>query len=183
MAELSQHNTEEALSRFAVNVIKAARSNLTRKDKNVSSALYKSFEKKVHVGPNSFELEIAYAFYGDFQDKGVQGFTDNRRAPDSPFKMGSGKSSGGGKLYPAIFKWVKDRGIQFNDRSTGRFMTHEQTAHLVAASVWHKGIKATRFITNPFNKAFQRLPGQLVEAFALDVEGFLEDTLNNNIQP
>jgi hypothetical protein len=57
-------------------------------------------------------------------------------------------------------------------------MSYDQTAFLIARSVYHKGITASRFFTKPFEKGFERLPTEIVEAYALDIEKFAQETLN-----
>ena len=44
-------------------------------------------------------------------------------------------------------------------------------------AIFEKGIKPSLFFTKPFEKAFERLPDELVEAYGLDVEQFLKYTI------
>ena len=169
--------TETYLNNFAKYVIQQSRSNLTKGDKNVDKKLYNSLDKEVEVGANSFRLAFEMEDYGQFQDKGVKGKTSSTKAPNSPFKFGSGTGEKGG-LTKGIDKWVKKRRIQFKDKKSGKFLSYQSTAFLITRSIYHKGIKPSLFFTKPFNKAFERLPEELVEAYGLDVENFIEFTLN-----
>jgi hypothetical protein len=51
-------------------------------------------------------------------------------------------------------------------------------AQIVARNIYFRGIKPSLFFTKPFEKAFERLPNELVEAYGLDVEQFLQYTIN-----
>ena len=57
-------------------------------------------------------------------------------------------------------------------------MSYQSTAFLVRNGIFKNGIKPSLFFTKPFEKAFERLPDELVEAYGLDVEQFLEYTIN-----
>jgi hypothetical protein len=107
--------------------------------------------------------------YGTFQDKGVSG---TKRKYDTPFSYKSKKPP----LKP-ITDWVTKRRFQFR-KDDGKFMSYKSTAFLVRNSIFKKGIKPSLFFTKPFEKAFERLPDELIEAYGLDVEQFLEYTIN-----
>lgn len=169
--------TEISLNNFAKYVIQQSRSNLTKGGKNVNKKLYNSINKEIEVGANSFRLAFLMEDYGAFQDKGVKGKTSSTKAPNSPFKFGSGTGKKGG-LTKGIFDWVTKKRIQFKDKRTGKFMSYQNTSFLITRSVYNKGIKPSLFFTKPFEKAFQRLPDELIEAYGLDVEQFLQYTIN-----
>jgi len=59
-------------------------------------------------------------------------------------------------------------------------MSFKQTGILIAIGKKNKGIKPTMFFTKPFQKAFERLPNELIEAFALDVDNLLDYGINKN---
>lgn len=167
---------KEALDNFGKYVVQQSRSNLTKKDKNVSKGLYNSLKYETKVSKNSFELTINMLDYGQFIDKGVKGFSSSAKAPTSPFKFGSRSGKKGG-LTKGIDKWVRARRFQFKDRKTGKFLSYDSTAFLVRRSIWHKGIETTNFLTTPFNRAFKRLPDEVVEAYGLDVENLMRTTI------
>ena len=161
--------TEKYLNDFAKYVIQQSRSNLTKGDKNVNKNLYNSLDKEIEVGANSFRLAFLMEDYGKFQDKGVSG---TERKYNTPFSYKSKRPP----LKP-ITDWVKSRRFQFRQKN-GKFMSYQSTAFLVRNSIFKKGIKPSLFFTKPFEKAFERLPDELVEAYGLDVEQFLEYTIN-----
>lgn len=171
-----REHTESTLKAFNNYVIQQARTNLTKGGKNVSKQLYDSLNSEVKAMPNSFESYIEMEMYGQFQDKGVKGKTSSTKAPNSPFKFGSGTGKKGG-LTSGIKSWVTAKRFQFRDKEKGRFLSYESTAFLITKSIYNKGMKPTNFFTAPFEKAFKRLPDDIVEAYGLDVETFLKFTL------
>lgn len=162
-------NTKEYLNSFAKYIIQQSRSNLTKQGKNVDKKLYNSLDKEIEVGANSFRLSFLMEDYGTFQDKGVSG---TKRKYDTPFSYKSKRPP----LKP-ITDWVKKRRFQFK-KENGKFMSYESTSFLIRNSIFAKGIKPSLFFTKPFEKAFERLPDELIEAYGLDVEQFLQYTIN-----
>ena len=174
--------TRNALNTFAKYVIQQSRTNLTKGRKkygsyNDTKKLYNSLDSDVKVSKNSFQLEFLMEDYGVFLDKGVRGKTSSSKAPNSPFRFGSGTGKKGG-LTNGINKWVRRKGFQFRDKK-GRFMSYDSTAFLISRSIYNKGTKPSLFFTKPFEKAFKNLPKELVESFALDVEQLIKTTVNN----
>ena len=166
---LVKNNTKEYLNAFAKYVIQQSRSNLSKQNKNVDKKLYNSLDKEIEVGANSFRLAFLMEDYGTFQDKGVSG---TQKKYNTPFSYKSKKPP----LKP-ITDWVKKRRFQFR-KDNGKFMSYQSTAFLVRNGIFKNGIKPSLFFTKPFEKAFERLPNELVEAYGLDVEQFLEYTIN-----
>jgi hypothetical protein len=172
----NKEQTYNYLNTFAKYVIQQSRSNLSKQGKTNTKALYNSLESEIEVGANSFRLAFLVTDYAEFVDKGVRGKTSSAKAPNSPFKFGTGSGVKGG-LTEGIDKWVRQKGIQFKDKKTGRFLSYQNTSFLIARAIYHKGIKPSLFFTKPFEKAFERLPDELVEAYGLDVEQFLKYTI------
>lgn len=166
---LDRKNTKEYLNAFAKYVIQQSRSNLSKQNKNVDKKLYNSLDKEIEVGANSFRLTFLMEDYGTFQDKGVSG---TQKKYNTPFSYKSKKPP----LKP-ITDWVKKRRFQFR-KENGKFMSYQSTAFLVRNGIFKNGIKPSLFFTKPFEKAFERLPDELVEAYGLDVDQFLEYTIN-----
>jgi hypothetical protein len=150
-------NTEKALERFGRYLVIESRKNLTRKKKNVTKSLYDSLDYKVKAMPNSFEFDFLMNEYGEWVDKG-------RKAGKNP-------------PFSPIREWVQNRRIQFRDNS-GKFQTYDQTAWAVVGGIGRNGIEASHFYSRPFKLGYDRLPDQIVEAYALDIEDFLEFTID-----
>jgi hypothetical protein len=167
---LDNKNTKEYLNAFAKYVIQQSRSNLSKQNKNVDKKLYNSLDNEIEVGANSFRMAFLMEDYGTFQDKGVSG---TKRKYNTPFSYKSKKPP----LKP-ITEWVTKRRFQFRNKETGKFMSYKSTAFLVRNGIFKNGIKPSLFFTKPFEKAFERLPDELIEAYGLDVEQFLEYTIN-----
>lgn len=166
---LDNKNTKEYLNAFAKYVIQQSRSNLSKQNKNVDKKLYNSLDNEIEVGANSFRMAFLMEDYGTYQDKGVSG---TKRKYNTPFSYKSKKPP----LKP-ITEWVTKRRFQFR-KDNGKFMSYKSTAFLVRNGIFKNGIKPSLFFTKPFEKAFERLPDELVEAYGLDVEQFLEYTIN-----
>lgn len=162
------------LDAFGKYVVKQSRANLTRKKKKDTGELYKSLDYDLFVSKTeaSFSLSFKMADYGEFIDKGVKGVSSSAKAPNSPYKFGTGSGKKGG-LTEGVDKWVTRKRIQFKDRKSGKFMSYKQTAYLIRNSIWNKGIETTNFFTKPLEDAFKRLPDALVEAFGLEVDNIL----------
>ena len=166
--------TQKVLNAFGKYVIQQSRTNLTKGKKNVTKKLYDSIDFNVKVMPNSFYMEFLMEDYAMFQDRGVKGVKEGTSLSGFSYKPSSNVI--GFEYATGTFaKWAKFRGLQFRD-SKGRFMSFKQTGILMAIGKKNKGIKPSLFFTKPFEKAFKRLPEDLVDAFALDVESYFDYT-------
>ena len=150
-------NTKKALDRLGKYLVKESRKNLTRKKKNVTNSLYESLDYDLKVMPNSFEFDFLMNEYGEWVDKG-------RKAGKNP-------------PFSPIREWVQNRKIQFRSNK-GKFQTYDQTAWAIVGGIGKKGIPASNFYSRPFKLGYAKLPDQIVEAYALDVEQFLDFTID-----
>ena len=171
-------NVEKELKNFAKYVVTKSRMNLRSSNKNSSGSLSKSLDSDVKVSKNSFQLSFIMEEYGVYQDKGVKGKSSSSKAPNSPFKFGTGTGRKGG-LSEGINKWVKRKRFQFRDKKSGKFLSYDSTAFLISRSIYQKGIAPSLFFTKPFEKAFKGLNKDLVEAYKLDVEALMKNSINN----
>ena len=164
--------TQKVLEAFGTRVIKGARTNLTKSGKNASKELYNSFKNEVKAYPNSFQLTMTAKEYWVYQDKGVSGIETKFNTPFSYKEKQAGTLKG--MPPPSAFdKWNIRRGRA--GRSTlGTFLPRKSLNFATAVSVFKYGIKPTSFLTTPFERAFKRLPQELIEAYALDSEKFLK---------
>lgn len=175
---MDKAEVQKALERFRNHVISVSKRNLTNQNKNVSKKLYNSIRGDVKAMPNSFSLQFYMEDYGAYQDLGVKGKSSSSKAPQSPFKFGSGTGKEGG-LRKGIFDWVKKRRFQFKDRKSGRFLSYESTAFLITRGIYNKGMKPSMFFTKPFESAYKNLPDELVQSFALDTEKLFNQQIDN----
>ena len=169
-------NVQEELYKFKKYVIQQSKSNLTKGGKNVSKSLYNSIKGEAKAMPNSFYLNFEMEPYGQFLDKGVKGKNSSSKAPNSPFKFGSGTGKKGG-LTQGIDRWVRARRFQFRDKETGKFLSYESTAFMITRSIYSKGTKPTLFFTKPFNKYFEKLPEELITRYGLDASELFNYTI------
>jgi len=154
---MNGENTKRVLDKFGKYLVKESRKNLTRKKKNVTNSLYESLDYDLKAMPNSFEFDFLMNEYGEWVDKGRKA---GKNPPFSPLR-----------------KWVEDRRIQFRSNK-GKFQTYDQTAWAIVKSIGKKGIPASNFYSRPFQLGYKKLPNEIVEAYALDVEEFLDFTID-----
>ena len=175
MSKLKLPEVEQAFIRYNKRVIKAARATLTREGRNVTKAMYDSLGYTYEAFPNSIQNNFVGSFYADFQDKGVKGNQSSERAPDSPYSF---KSSTTMVPFSEILKWVTARRFQFRDRNSGRFMSYNSTAFLIARSIPKKGLKATKFLSRHAIANVDKLAKELQEAFSIDFgKALLDDKI------
>ncbi len=159
----------DALNKFAKYVVQQSRSNLTKGKKNVSKGLYDSIGYNLKKNPNSFSLSFIMDEYGAYQDKGVSG---KKKKYNTPFSYRN-------KMPPIkpLSDWAKAKNIRLRD-AKGRFQkgSYKTIGFLIARSIYNKGIKPSLFFTKPFEKAFERLPEELVQSYALEVKDFMKFT-------
>ena len=154
---MNGENTKRVLDKFGKYLVKESRKNLTRKKKNVTNSLYESLDYDIKAMPNSFEFDFLMNEYGEWVDRGRKA---GKNPPFSPLR-----------------KWVEDRRIQFRSNK-GRFQTYDQTAWAIVKSIGKKGIPASNFYSRPVQLGYAKLPNEIVEAYALDVEEFLDFTID-----
>tara|TARA_R100000278_G_C5469652_1_gene164013 strand:+ start:1264 stop:1797 length:534 start_codon:yes stop_codon:yes gene_type:complete len=170
-------NTKKAFETFAALVVQQARNNLTRKNKNASGDLFKSLGHRLNVGKNSIELEFFMEDYGMFQDQGVRGsLSTYRESQNSKFSFTN-------KRPPAkpLEKWLKLKRFQFRDKQ-GKFMSYKNMSYIIANSMFKKGIKASLFFTKPFEDAFLKLPEEIIQKFALDIDDLFDFSVDDPIK-
>lgn len=155
--ENRNRNTQLALEKFGKYLVTESRKNLTRKNKNNTRKLYDSLRYEVDVTANAVNFDFIMEEYGEWVDKG------RKKGTMPPQKE--------------IFKWVQKKGIQFRD-NRGKFKTYESTAWAIAKSIKKRGIPATDFYSRPFNLGYAKLPNDVVQAYALDIQDFLEFSIN-----
>lgn len=166
----------KALDRFVKHVTSRAKANLTNGDRNVSKRLYNSIKGEVTINSERTTVKFFMEKYGDFQDQGVKGKNSSAKAPNSPFKFGSGRGKEGG-LTDSIQKWVEARRLQFKDRKTGKFMSYRATAFLITRSIYSKGLKPTLFFTKPYQAALKNLPQELAKEYGLEVKKLFKESI------
>lgn len=162
-------SVKETLELFGKRVEQQSKSNLTRRDKRATDKLYESVSFDLEVHKNSFRMAFKLEDYWEFVDKGVKGALSDAKAPNSPFSYKD-------KMPPTkVFdRWIIKRG--FAPRKNGKFQSRESLKFAIATNVFKFGIKTTNFFSRPFENEFKKLPTEVVEAYGLELESFLQFT-------
>jgi|TARA_R110001606_G_scaffold355358_2_gene506310 hypothetical protein len=177
--------TSDAMHAFGKYVVQQSRSRLS-KAKTTKGTLYNSINYRFEMMPNSliikfpFMKDIDYAKYQDLGVKGTKSVYPNTRT--SPFKFGTGTGKKGG-LTKSIDKWIKSKRFQFqqpkkikvkgkevDNPKAGKFMSYKTMTFLISRSIYQKGIPAKHFYSKSFDLGYNKLPKEIIEAFALDVK-------------
>ena len=175
--------TQDYLEIFADNVVGRSKNNLKRKNKVASSSLIDSIDYDLLVSPNSFKLTFEMQDYWEFVDAGVKGVGGNKadgskwkkkRVTNSKFKYKNKKPP----IFPELNSWSIRKGIAPRD-SSGRFTKRRSLLFAISNSIFHTGLETTKFFTKPFDDEFKDLPEELIEAYALDLDNFLEFATND----
>jgi len=175
---LKLEKVNKTIQMFRDYVIREAKDNLKRSGHNNTSSLANSIKGEV-VTEDAFTI-VGFTMndYGTFVDLGVKGKTSSNKAPNSPYKFGSGSGRKGG-LTQGINKWVRQKGFQFRDKK-GRFLSYDSTAYLITRSIFHKGIKPSLFFTKPFEAGYKKyIDIDLVKAFGQDIETMIDYNLKD----
>lgn len=167
---LDNENAKRFLTDFRNYVVKESKSNLTRLKKSSSKKLYNSIKGNVKVSKNSMSVDFQMEEYGLFQDKGVSG---KRKKYKTPYTYKS-------KMPPPkkLDKWIVRKGIAPRNEK-GQLMTRKSLQFVIARGIYINGIKPSLFFTKPFEKAYKRMPNELIEKYGLDLDNFLEHTLKD----
>tara|TARA_R110002020_G_scaffold48090_4_gene137312 strand:- start:479 stop:991 length:513 start_codon:yes stop_codon:yes gene_type:complete len=149
------------LNKFAKEVIKQARTRLTKGKKVVTRELYDSLEYEINQTPEGITVAFFMEQYGLFQDKGVSG---KKRKYGTPYSYKS-------KMPPpsALDQWIVRKGIAPRDKK-GKFIKRKSLQYMIARSIFLKGIKPSLFFTKPFEMYYDKLKVKLPKEFAKDAE-------------
>lgn len=170
---------EKTIKRFRDYVIQQSRSNLSKSGHNNTKGLYNSLKGEIVTDKGFSIVGFSMDDYGMFVDKGVKGKTSSAKAPDSPYRFGTGTGRKGG-LTQGINKWVKQKGFQFRDRKSGKFLSYDSTAYLITRSIFNKGIKPSLFFTKPFEAGYKKyIDVDLMKAFGQDMETIIDFNLKD----
>jgi hypothetical protein len=170
---MNQDETRKALEELKKYVIQQSKSNLSKMRKNSSKKLYNSIDGEVDVFPNSIQLLFTMEGYGFFQDKGVSG---KEKKYNTPFSYKN-------KMPPpkAFDKWIVRKGIAPKDKN-GKFISRKSLRFLIARAVFKNGIKPSLFFTKPFEKAIQRMPKDIAQAYGLDAGKLIDGIMKQNFK-
>ena len=183
------NKTKKALQDFGKNVVIAAKKNLKKQRKRRNGKSYplvnsgqleRSVDDKVKTSPNSFQLEFMFADYGAYLDAGVDGTKTKYGLRKFGLKTFSYKT----KMPPiaTILKWTNSKRLRLRNKETGKFTKggQQSLAFMIARSIFRHGQKPSYWFTEAFEIAYKKLPQELIDKYALDVESFLDQTTQIN---
>lgn len=166
--------TSELLEKYKNYVVQQSRANLSKLKKKNSLKLYNSIKGEILTEDNYSLIGFTMEDYGFYQDQGVKGakgkFQTRNDYKKEGFSFGKNRGVKGG-LTQSINRWVVQKGIQFRDKESGRFLSYKSTAFLIIRSIYQKGLKPSLFFTKPFLRGYQKyIETDLMKAYAQDVE-------------
>lgn len=166
---LADKYLRDELNKFAKYVIQQSRSNLTKGKKNASKELYNSLGYEVSQSAKTTSLAFNMADYGKFQDRGVSG---TKKKYNTPYSYTT-------KMPPrkAFDKWIVRKGIAPRGKG-GKFLSRQSLQYLIARAIYQKGIKPSLFFTKPFERAFKRLPDDLIKQYSIGLEKQIQLNIN-----
>lgn len=163
---------EREVDTYGAEVTRRAQLVLEEEGKNATGNLSLNIQHEVRYDENgnvSIAWPMATAPYWQFVEKGVRGAINDAKAPNSPFKFGSGSGPAGG-LRPAIRQWINDKPIsQWRDLTTGRFMSYDTMAKRISRKVYLYGIAPTPFLGPSIRELFANYKRRLERAYASDI--------------
>lgn len=173
MPAFEPRHLEETFDKFGKYVVQQARTNLTKKKKNVSKKLYNSigYASKPSKSGMSFSFEFFMEDYGEFQDKGVSGI---KKKYNTPYSYKNKKPPIG-----PLDKWIVKRGFKSIRDEQGRFIKRRSLAFAIQNKIYRDGIKPSHFFSRAFALGYKRMPQEIRRAFKLDVEQFMKFTLKD----
>ena len=166
---LARQEVNKVLSLFGAKVVTESRRNFRKK--NASGRGIRSLDFDIEAFEKSFSMTFEMEDYMEFQDKGVSG---TEKKYNTPFRYTTKKPPT--KVFD---RWIIRRGLAARD-AQGRFLSRESLKFALSNHIFKFGIKPSLFFTKPFEKHFRNLPDELIEAYGLDVERFMEQTLKDN---
>lgn len=173
---MERDEVQKTLDKFIERVVNQSKRSLTLQSKNKTRKLHKSISGDAKVNPNSFELSFSMEDYGKFQDRGVKG-VGGRKADGSTWRRHRVTRNGFDLNRPYSFKSLRPPASAFRTDKINRPVSLGRS-FATAETVYRQGIRTSEFFTKPFESAFRDLPDELVEAYGLDIEDFLDFALN-----
>ena len=188
----------KAFKIFGDYMVAESQKNLKQEGKG-GGPLYNSISYEITDEKTKVILDFFMEDYGLFQDQGVKGKDPKKvssnakitgqQAPNSPYKFGSGSAKGTWEDFVrSISSWAQIKNIRLRQytykdgkkKSTGKFAkgSYDTIGQVIARNIYNRGLKPSFFYTKPYEKAFNNLPEELFEAYALEFEKGIK-TKNN----
>jgi hypothetical protein len=184
---MSLENLENYLNSFGKQVVKDAKKNLSKAGKGGGN-LERSIKFNVVKSGDVLDVEFSMADYGTFVDKGVKGaggtikskdskhkgsyggrrwyITWEGKRKDSPYKFGSGRSSG--SIYKGISSFIRKKNINKSTVS-GKFISATGIKIAIVKVLWVKGIHGISFFQKSLMRGMKNFAENYGKALGEDI--------------
>ena len=174
-------NTVDELQATGKEIIRRARIRLARNKKNVTGRLRDSMKAEVDIVEPKDTVFLAFTFkgadYWRFVDLGVKGSRSSKKAPNSPYRFGTGSGRKGG-LTAGIDRWVIQKNIKGTRDEQGRFTPRKTLVRLIANKIFTTGIKPSYFFTAPYDAVIKEREPKLALAIGQDLAVLIMQALS-----
>ena len=191
-AELS--DIEKMLSEYISKFLSTAADNLNKTNSVTTGNLEDSLDFRIESTRSGYTVYFTALDYYKFVDKGVQGVKGGGKNTTSPYRF---KFINPSKSHvEAIKKWIVNNnltalvtdinkyGATRRERK-GKTMPMDTAAFVVARSIKKKGIAATNFWSDAFDKTFadfgQRMSAALGKTITVNFEQMADDLQNKKV--
>jgi hypothetical protein len=148
--------------------------SILNKKKVISSGNIENVDYEIVEDANKMTLNISYAYYAKFVDKGVKGVRSSKNAPNSPYQFKNFGMSAEGR--ESIKKWlssakakvrskdVKKYGAVGTERKFKKISEMDERINTTIYNIKKYGIKARNFIDPVLKKTLEGFEQELGEA-------------------
>lgn len=130
------------------------------RNKRASGNLADSVKQTVKVNGNNYEVEITLQDYWKYVEYG--------RAAGSKFPP-----------IDAIKNWIRVKNLQVQPDAFGGIPTENQLTFLIARGIAEKGIPATNFLQESFDKTYLEFTDKIFQAFSDDAGSKYSELLDS----
>jgi hypothetical protein len=151
--------TRKYMSTYGRQVVDEMRTRLTGFDKVATKGLYDSLKFRTQEKDNEFIISFFMAEYGQYVDKGVNGYA-RRVGSIYSFKPkdGNHKPQRKSKFIESLKKWCKVKGLP------------EGAAFPIRRNIWKFGIRPTQFFTIPTTRRQKQFEQMVAKNMAKDID-------------
>jgi hypothetical protein len=151
--------TRKYLTEYGQSVIGEMKTRLTNQGKEATGTLHKSLRFRTQEKDNEFIVSFFMAEYGQYVDKGVNGYA-RRVGSIYSFKPkdGNHKPRRKSKFIESLKKWCKVKGLP------------EGAAFPIRRNIWKFGIKPTNFFTIPTTRRQKQFEQMVAKNMAKDID-------------
>lgn len=164
-------NTERFVRTYANQVESEIETRLRNNGKYASGKLYDSIRYELtDNGQGRFNIKFKMASYGEYVDKGVNGYEQSRGSKYS-FKPKTGKGTGRKSAFiTSLQKWCTIKGID------------KGAAFAIRRNIWKYGIVSTNFFTIPTTRRVKQFAAGYKKNLSLDIEQMIKNDLKKGLK-